>query len=423
MKILVIHQYYLGEQAPGGSRFNEMARLWTEAGHQVTVIAGTIDYTSGRSAARYAGRWITREREGEVSVLRCYTPSTYANSYVGRAWAFFGFSLSSSWAAARCPRPDVIIATSPPLVTALPGFVASRLRWRRVPWIFEIRDLWPESAVTTGVLSATSPVTRLLYLLERWACRSADRVNVLTPAFREDLLKRGLAGSEKIVFVPNGADSDVFSPGPRDNAVRRALGWGNRVVALYAGAHGRANALSQLVATAELLATRGDVLIACVGDGPERKQLEEQVRRKHLTNIAFYGAQPKDRMPDFVNAADIGLAVLQNNVTFRTVYPNKVFDYMACARPVVLAIDGVARSLVCEQARAGVFAEAENPSAIAGALIRLADDPEARAEMGRNGRRWVLDNATRPVLATRYLRIMHELTNGRAAASNTVEAE
>jgi glycosyltransferase involved in cell wall biosynthesis len=409
MKILVVHQYYLMPGQSGGSRFNELSRLWSEAGHEVTVVAGTVDYTTGQTPERYRGRWVVREHDGPVTVHRCHVPESYGKSYAGRMWAFFGFTLSATTAALAVPRPDVVIATSPPLVAVFPGWAAARLRLRRSPWIFEIRDLWPESAVTTGVLRAGSPLTRALYAVERWAAWSADRINVLTPAFREDIVRRGLAPDDKVVFVPNGADVESFRPGPRDNDVRRELGWGDRFVAMYAGAHGRANALGQLVEAAALLRDRPDVLIACVGDGPERPALEADARRRGLDNVVFYGAQPKDRMPAFVNACDVGAAVLQDNPTFRTVYPNKVFDYMACERPTLLAIDGVARRLVCDEARAGVFAQPEDAASIAAAIRALADDPEGRAEMGRRGRAWVLANATRESLASRYLAIMEAL--------------
>lgn len=409
MKILVIHQYYLAHGQPGGSRFNELARLWSDAGHEVTVVAGTVNYATGDVASKYRGKWVVPERDGRVQVLRCHVPGTYASSYAGRMWAFLGFTLSSTTAALFHGRPDVIVATSPPLITALPGAVAARARFRSVPWVFEVRDLWPESAVTTGVLSKRGALTRVLYGLERFAYRACDRINVLTPAFRDDIVKRGLASDAKIVFVPNGADANVFTPGPRDNEVRRELGWRDRFVVMYAGAHGRANALGQLVDAAERLQSRPDILIACVGDGPERKRLEEEARRRGLSNIQFCGPQPKDRMPDVVNACDVGAAVLQDNPTFRTVYPNKVFDYMACERPVLLAIDGVARKLVCDEARAGVFARPEDGDSIAKAILGLVEDPPLRLQMGRRGRAWVLANCTRESLANKYLEILTAL--------------
>jgi glycosyltransferase involved in cell wall biosynthesis len=392
---------------PGGSRFNELARLWAAAGHDVTVVAGTVNYATGKAPGEYKGRWNTREKDGAVTVWRCHVPASYGKSYIGRMWAFFAFTLSATTAVLRCGKPDVIIATSPPLVAAIPGWLGAA--WHRARLIFEIRDLWPESAITTGVLRRGSLLTRILYAMERFACRRADRVNVLTPAFRDDLVSRGLAPEAKIVFVPNGADLDLFRPGPSDAALRRELGWNDRFVVMYAGAHGRANAIGQLVDAAALLRERQDILIASVGDGPERKKHEDRARSLGLTNILFAGPQPKERMPALVNACDAGAAVLQNNPTFRTVYPNKVFDYMACEKPTLLAIDGVARKLVCDDARAGLFAEPENAVALADVIRKLADDPAGRAAMGRRGRAWVEANAGRDALADRYLTIMREL--------------
>lgn len=412
MNILVVHQYYLLPGRPGGSRFNEFARLWREAGHTVTVLAGNLDYASGEVPEAYRGRLVTREDDAGVTVYRCAVPRSYAKGFVGRAAAFAGFALTASAVALTLPRPDVVVATSPPLTAAIPGYLAARARWRGVPWIFEMRDLWPESAVTTGVLKADAPLTRALYALERWACSQAARVNVLTPAFRDDLLARGLCPDDRIVFVPNGADVERFEPGPRDNAARRAMGWGDRTVVMYAGAHGRANALDQLVAAAERLRHRPDILIACVGDGPERARLEADAAARGVDNIRFHGAVPKDDMPAVVQACDIGAAVLQHNPTFRTVYPNKVFDYMACERPTLLGIDGVARALVVDQARAGVYATPEDADALARAIESLADNPDERAAMGARGRAWVLANATRTSLAARYLQVMQEVVAG-----------
>lgn len=413
MKILVVHQYYLRPGQPGGSRFNELARLWAQAGHGVTVIAGTLNYATGEVPERYRGRWLTREMDGDVTVIRCHVPRSYNSSHAGRMWAFFGFTLSALTAVLRTSRPDVVIATSPPLVAAIPAWVVARLRFGRRPkLIFEIRDLWPESAISTGVLKADSMLTRLLYWMERWACSSADLVNVLTPAFRDDLIRRGLATEDRIIFVPNGADSDSFVPGPPSPAIRRELGWGDRFVVMYAGAHGRANALDQMLDAAELLRHRDDILIACVGDGPERVRLSEEVRSRNLSNIVFNGPQPKAAMPDIVRSADAGAAVLARNPTFLTVYPNKVFDYMACEKPTLLAIDGVARELVCEQARGGVFAEPENGRDIADKIIYLADHPEERAAMGQRARTWVMANAMREALADRYLAAMRTLVEG-----------
>lgn len=413
MKICVVHQFYLMPGQSGGSRFNEMTRMWADRGHEVTVVAGTVDYNTGQVPARFRRKFVTEERDGSVRVLRCWVPPSYAKGYVGRALAFLGFQISACVAALQVSAPDVVVATSPPLIAAIPGWIAARLRGRNAPWIFEVRDLWPESAVSTGVLRERAALTRLLYRLEAWAYRSADKISVLTPAFRDDIVRRGLADSEKIVLIPNGADAARFAPGARENEMRVRFGWGDRFVVLYAGAHGRANALAQLVDAAELLRERPDILIACVGDGPERAGLVDEVERRGLTNIVFHGPQPKDDMPSIVNACDVGAAVLQRNETFKTVYPNKVFDYMVCERPTLLGIDGVARELVVESARAGIFVEPENARAISDGIVALAADPAECAAMGRRGRRYVLAELTRESLAEKYLNVMAALVRSR----------
>ncbi|WP_242395247.1 glycosyltransferase family 4 protein [Anaeromyxobacter oryzisoli] len=412
MKILLVCPHYPQPGAPGFSWFNGFARAWTDAGHDVTVITKAVD-CAGRAPRRYAWRWVTREQDGRVAVWRCHVPLGSGRGLLGRAWALLGFVLSALTAALRVPRADVVIASSPPLVVALPGWLAARRMRARL--VFEVRDLHPESAITTGVLSGRSLLTRLLYALEAWAYRAADLVNVLTPAFRDDLLRREVAPAEKIVCVPHGADLDVFRPGPRDNAIRRELGWGDRFVVMYAGAHDRANALGQLVDAAERLKDLPEILIATVGDGPERARHERAARERGLRNIVFCGPQPESRMRDVVNACDVGAAVLQDNPTFRTVYPGKVFEYMACARPTLLAIDGIARKLVCEEARAGVFAEPEDGASLADAIRRLAADPVGLAKMGRRGRAWVEEHASREVLAQHYLAALRALVEGREA--------
>ena len=222
MKILVFHQYYLMPGQGGGSRFNEMTRFWTAAGHGTAVIAGTVDYTNGVKPEHYRGRWLLKEDDTGVTVWRCYVPEAYGAGYAGRMWAFFAFMFSAATAVLCAERPDVIIATSPPLIIALPAIFAARLRWRRVPWVFEVRDLWPESAVTTGVLSRKSLLTRLLYAVERWAYRFADRINALTPAFEQDIVRRGLAPG-----IQDFAHPERRGPGevqPRADPERRASG-------------------------------------------------------------------------------------------------------------------------------------------------------------------------------------------------------
>lgn len=422
MRILIVHQYYLTPGQPGGSRFNELARFWAEAGHEVTVVAGSRNYATGHVPQEYRRKPVVRTTDGPVSVWRCWVPASYNKSTPGRMCGFTGFFLTSLLAGVQAQRPDVVVTTSPPLTVAVTGWVLTRLRFPRAKWVFEVRDLWPESAVSTGVLRADSALVRVLYRLERLAYRASDRINVLTPAFRDDIANRALAPLGKISMVPNGADLHRFAPAERDNDARRRLGWGDRFVVLYAGAHGRANAVHQLVDAAAALRDRSAILIACAGDGPERERCEKLARERGLDNIVFLGPVAKEEMPDLIAAADVGVAVLQANPTFKTVYPNKVFDYMACARPTLLCIDGAARALVCDEARAGVFAAPEDPAAIADRIKWLADHPAERRKLGESGRRWVASKASREVLAARYLKILEEVVTCSTRESASVRS-
>jgi glycosyltransferase involved in cell wall biosynthesis len=407
MTIVVIHQQFLQPGEGGGSRFNEFTRLWAEAGHRVTVIAGQTGYASGRRLARYRGHWAYRELQGGVTVLRVYTPPAEMRSVFSRLWNYLCFMLSSTWAALfLAPRPDVIIATSPHLIVAIPGIVGARLR--RCPLVFEVRDLWPETGISTGAIRPGSLFARALFSLEARAYRSAAAITVLTPAFGDNILGRGMASPERIWVIPNGVDFSLFRPVESRVELRHRHGWQDAFVALYAGAHGFANDLLLLVEAAELLRGEPEVRLISVGAGAELAMLREEVRRRALPNLRLLGEVPKAEMPGYLAAADVGLAVLRKCETFKTVYPNKVFDYMALRLPVVLAIDGVARQLV-EEAGAGLYVEPGDAPALARAILWLRDHRQEAAKMGERGERCVRKDFDRVDLGSRYLRHLGEL--------------
>jgi glycosyltransferase involved in cell wall biosynthesis len=197
-------------------------------------------------------------------------------------------------------------------------------------------------------------------------------------------------------------DTDSQRPDLRSDRIREELGWSGRFVVLYSGAHGVANRVGQLLDAAELLRDHPEILIATVGAGMELEPLRRQARDRNLSNVILHGPRPREEMPAITASADACAAVLQRNDTFRTVYPNKVFEAMACARPIVVAIDGAARALV-ERSGSGLFAEPENPRDLADAIIKLHADRLASEEMGRRGREFVVENFDRNRLALRYL--------------------
>ncbi len=405
MRILIIHQYYLGESDSGGSRFNQFAKYWAAQGHQVTVLAGTVNYVTGKKSERYRSRWITEEHdENGVRVLRCYEPQSYG-SYLRRLFAYCSFSISATWAGLfRAGKHDAIIASSPPLLVGIPAYFISRLR--RTSMVFEVRDLWPQFPVEAGGLNNRWGI-RLARWLERTLYRKAHRINVVTPAFRDVLFANGVP-EEKLAVIPNGADLDLFQAKDPDEGVRRRYGWGDKFVVLYTGAHGRANALEQVLEAAEQLLDRPDILFALVGDGMDKPRLEARASAQGITNVQFIDAQPKSRMPEITSAADVGLAVLKRLDGFKGVYPNKLFDYMACARPVIVAIDGVARKLV-EEAQAGIYVEPEDPAQLRDAVLALYTDRDRARRYGESGYAFVRDRFSREHLADQYLELLHGL--------------
>ncbi|MCK4782950.1 MAG: glycosyltransferase family 4 protein [Desulfobacteraceae bacterium] len=407
MNILIVHQYYLHKNWPGGSRWNRFAEYWAQRGHEVTILAGMLDIVTSTKPAEYRGKFVVTEKDApRVTVKRCHVSESYNKSFVGRAWAYLSFVVSSIWVGLFVPKADIIICSSPPLTVGLTGIILSTLK--RIPMIFEVRDLWPESAIDTKVLT-NELFIKVGFWLEKISYSNAAWINVLTPAFKDVLISRKGIEPGKISVIPNGADLDIIKPGPKNNWVREKYGFGNKFVVTYVGAHGRANALMQLIEAATLLKNRDpDVQIMLVGDGMEKPKLLEAAAEAGLDNVTFVDAVPKSQICDYINASDVCTAVLKKCDTFKTVYPNKVFDYMSAGKPVIIGIDGVARQLVA-QADIGIYAEPENPAAFADAVGTLKHDSNRMDKCMLNGIRFVKEKFSREALSNEYLDIIEKI--------------
>lgn len=405
MHIVILYQFYLRPGEPGHSRVNEYARRWAESGHQVSVVTGQTSYMTGRKEKRYFRKFCVCEKDGKVDVYRCFVPDNANRSFLRRAYSYFAFAFSSAVIFKRLKSPSVLLASSPPLTIGMPALLICKMT--KIPMVFEVRDLWPESAVSTGVLT-NKPMIKFLSWLEKKCYQVADRLNVLTPAFKEDIVSRKLKAAELIHNVQAGVDVDEMNPDKFSQKIRRKMGWGDKKVVLYTGAIGRANRLDQLVDASSFLKNHPNILLAIVGGGMEEEALKKRVEEEGLSNIVFHGSRSKEEMPEIIASADICLAVLMKSETFKTVYPNKVFDYMACERPVIVAIDGMIRDLVEDQ-RAGVFVEPENAEDIAQGILTLVFDEQRCRELGRNGRRFVVREFDRNVMAVKYEKILEDL--------------
>jgi glycosyltransferase involved in cell wall biosynthesis len=392
MHILLIHQAFVALDEPGGTRHHELAHHLAARGHHVTIIASPVSYLTGTAGG---GRvpWVTRQNiDDNISVLRAYTYPALHRSFAHRVVSFLSFMVSSFLISLRVDDLDLVWGTSPPIFQGATAWALARLK--RVPFLFEVRDLWPAFAVAVGVLHQPLLI-RMSEWLEGFLYRHADQVIVNSPGFIDHVTQRG---ARDVTLVPNGADENMFNPNDDGKGFRIKYEFGESFIAMYAGAHGISNDLDVVLAAAELIRDDEHITIVLVGDGKEKPALQEQARAMDLQNVRFLPPVPKTEMPGTLAAADACIAILKSIPLYATVYPNKVFDYMAAGRPILLAIDGVIREVV-EQADAGVFVPPGDPRALADGIQRLAADRAEGRRLGLNGRRYLEAHFNRTALA------------------------
>lgn len=403
MKILLLHQYFLEEDDPGGSRWNEMTKVWSEYGHSITVLAGMVHANGIEKKAEYKGKYFLKKKQGPVDVIRCHVSESYNKNFLGRLWGYFSFMFSSMWAGLfkTSDKFDVVIVTSPPLFLGLSGYFISR--WKRIPLVFEIRDLWPESAIDTGILT-NKFIIRMAYWFEGFIYKKAKLINVLTPAFYNTLLEKKTVPAEKLVMIPNAADfslSDFLLKNFDWKEFRKEQGFDGRFVITYVGAHGVANHLDQILDAGESLMDT-NVLFVLIGQGMEKQRLIQKAHDRKIENVRFIDSVPKKEVFKYILASDMGASVLKNVETFKTVYSNKTFDYMACKRPILMAIDGVSRELV-EKANCGTFVQPESIDSYNYVIRNYLNNPDKVLQEGKNGYEYARNNFDRRVLADKYL--------------------
>jgi glycosyltransferase involved in cell wall biosynthesis len=403
MKILLLHQYFLEEDDPGGSRFNELTKNWSEQGHEITVIAGTMHYSGSKKREEYKGKWVQCKKQGKITVWRTHVSENYNAGFAGRLFGYFTFVFSSVWAGLFNAKGkfDIILSTSPPLFIGITAYLLSRLK--RIPFVFEVRDLWPESAIDTGMLKNNGMIS-FAYWFESFIYRKAALVNVLTPAFRQILIEKKSVPPEKIIFIPNAADFNLSDDllGSFDvHSFRSKMLWQDRFVITYVGAHGIANHLDQVLETAKLLCDT-NVLFVLIGSGPQKEKLIDQAKLMGLDNVMFLMPVAKADVFKYIIASDMGTSVLKKVDTFKTIYSNKTFDYMACKKPILMAIDGISRELI-DVAQAGIYIEPENANDFALKIREYLVDYQRVSREGENGYRYAKNNFDRNVLAKKYM--------------------
>jgi glycosyltransferase involved in cell wall biosynthesis len=310
--------------------------------------------------------------------------------------------VSSFFAALSVADVDLVWGTSPPIFQGITAWMTARLK--RVPFLFEVRDLWPAFAIQVGVLKQPILIWASLKL-ERFLYRHADRVIVNSPGFIQHVRERG---ARRVDLIPNGADPDMFDPADNGEDFRRKNNLGHAFIAMYAGAHGLSNDLQVVLDAAALLRDDPQIRIVFLGDGKEKHALVDRTYQEKLGNVLFLDPVPKNEMGQALAAADACIAILKPIPLYATTYPNKVFDYMAAGRPVILAIEGVIQQVV-ESCGAGIAVPPGDPAAIAAAIRRLADLPDRGRSLGMAGRRAIEKDYCRTKLAQDFSALLHEM--------------
>ncbi|GAB4375177.1 MAG: glycosyltransferase family 4 protein [Acidobacteriota bacterium] len=410
MHVVYFVQYFNLPDEPGGSRPYQLARALVDAGHRVTLVTGAVNHKTLTVPERYRRRLFVTEEIDGIRVVRCWSYAGIRGSFRKRLLNFVSFALTASLGGVlRARRPDVVYASSTPLTVGVPGWLTATLRRR--PFVFELRDLWPESAVVAGVLDERAPATRLASRLARFLYRRAALLVGVTRGICDGLVAAGVP-RERVLFVPNGVDDWMVAAGdPPPPAPRE------RFVVIYCGAHGRWNGLDQVLDAAAILERRGaSVAFEFVGDGDERAALEERARREGLRHVRFHGAVPKREAFDRLRAADASIVVTWDHPFQRMVLANKIFDYLAAGRPVVVGAHGEMADLVRE-AGAGPVVPPGRPDLLAEAIERLAARPVTeRDALGRAGRAYILSHYQRRDLADRLAAALGRVAAGQSAA-------
>lgn len=404
------------------ARVSELARHWVAAGHDVTVLTGFPNHPDGVVRPEYRQRFwrgFCREDFHGVKVLRTFLLPFPNRKPYERILNYTSFCMSAALAASFAERPDIVIATSPQLLVGLSGWWAARIK--KVPLVLEVRDLWPESLVGTGVGNESSLMYRSIGKVATFLYRRADSIVVVTPSFRDHLAREWSVQPEKISIVQNGVETALFTPQSSGLEIRAQLGMEGKFVVSYIGTLGLAHGLETLIDAAERLqSVAPEVLIMLVGEGADRERILALAQSKQLKNLVFVSQQPREMIPSYISASEACLVMLRGKEVFETVIPTKMLEFMSCARPVILAVRGQAKR-VLEAAGGGICVEPDSPEALCSAILRLKEHPALCEEMGRAGRSYIIRELSRERTAQEYLAVLQRVL-GEVPAHRTAAA-
>lgn len=395
MKLTILTQYYPPEIGAPQARLSELAAHFVRCGHQVTVLTAMPNYPTGKLYPGYGG-WLRRERLEGVDVIRTFIYPTKEADFAHRLSNYFSFVASSIAIGSAClPRPDYLLVESPPLFSGLSGTWLSWLKRARL--IFNVSDLWPESAVRLDLINAGGISHRLGVTLEALCYKQAWLVTGQSKSILANITER--FPRQRVFHLSNGVDTRKFGPSCETSKARKKLADNNQCVALYAGLHGLAQGLDQLLIAAAMLQEDKGLCFTLIGDGPEKVKLMTQATSARLTNVRFLDSVPASEIPALLAAADVALVILKTDIPGAV--PSKLYEAMASARPVILVAEGEAAEIVRKH-QAGINVVPGDTQGLARALQTLRANPDLRHTMGVNGRRAVEMLFDRTKIVTRF---------------------
>ncbi len=367
MRILFITDNFPPEVNAPATRTYEHCMEWIKEGVEVQVITCAPNFPHGDVYKGYKNRLYQKENIDGIEVIRVWSYISANTGFVKRILDYFSFAFMAFWVG-LFQRHDIIIATSPQFFTTWAGWGISKIR--RTPWVFELRDLWPESILTLGAMKEGRAID-LLKKIELGLYRDADKIVAVTKAFKEHLLKRGI-DSKKIEVITNGCNVDLFSPRKKDDGLLRSLGLENKFVIGYIGTHGMAHNLDFIVETISKIEDK-DIYFLFVGDGSMKSKIVEMASELSLKNITFLDPISKEEVPRYLSVIDVSLAPLIKSDTFKTVIPSKIFEASAMQRPTLLGVEGEAYEIMTKY-NAGLCYEPENEKDFITKVMMLKND-------------------------------------------------
>ena len=399
LKILYVSQYFPPEIGAPAVRVHDLARMWVEKGHDVTVLTGFPNHPTGIVAPGYKKklrRLTIREQVDGIDVVRSWLIPLPNRRAYERFLNYSSFCISAAVRGLFLKNYDVVIATSPQLLVGLSGWMISRLRGAK--FVFEVRDLWPESLIATGVAGKSSLMYRSLLRVATRLYRAANKIVVVTPAFKSYLESEFDCDPDKISIVPNGVDLDFFDQARAGYQPSRD----GRFVVSFIGTIGNAHGIDVVLRAADLLRqSHPDILFRIIGDGAERGRIESVIRENGYANVELLPQQPRNAVPSLIWNSDVCLVLLKRSEVFKTVIPTKMLEFMACGRPVVLGVEGQAFEVLSE-AGAGLGIPPEDAEALSRAVLELYADRALCETLGRHGELYIRSRMSRQSTALHY---------------------